>query len=165
MKKTILYFSAICLFAACNSDTKNTDASNDSSQTVNALTPTQPAQLFDVPWAAVLDSTSQKIKMTQTEGVKDEDLNLENVTESLNRKYPEIILSNPVQKNDTVFVKIADANYLTQGAGTMGAEIYLAESTYSFTQIPGVAFVNFNFAVGDHASPGTFTRSNFEFKK
>lgn len=165
MKKPILYFFAICILAACNSDTKNSESTNDSSQSVNALAPTQPTQLFDVPWAAVLDSTSQKIKMTQTAGVKDEELNLENVTESLNRKYPEILLTNPEQKNDTVFVKIADANYLTQGAGTMGAEIYLAETTYSFTQIPGVSFVNFNFKVGDHASPGTFTRSNFEFKK
>lgn len=103
--------------------------------------------------------------MTKTEGINDNDLNLANVTESLNRKYQEIILSDPRQSNDTVFVKINDANYLTQGSGTMGAEIYLAEVTYSFTQIPGVGYVNYDFKVGDHASPGTFTRANFKFKK
>ncbi len=164
MKKTILYLSAIFIFAACNSDTKDTGDTNDSAQ-VTAMEPAQPVQLFDVPWAAVLDSSSQKISMTQTAEVKDEDLNIDNVAESLNRKYPEILISNSKQSNDTVFVKINDSNYLTQGSGTMGAEIYLAESTYSFTQIPGVSYVSFNFAIGDHASPGTFTRSNFEFKK
>lgn len=164
MKKTILYFSLACIFAACNSDTKNTDSTNDS-EPAAVTENTQPAQLFDVPWSAVLDSASQKIRMTQTDGVNDEDLNVDNVSESLNRKYPEILISESVQRNDTVFVKINDSNYLTQGSGTMGAEIYLAESTYSFTQIPGVSFVTFNFSVGDHASPGTFNRSNFEFKK
>jgi len=165
MRKTILYLSAICVFVACNSDTKNAEETNDSAQTIIKQEKAQPAQLFDVPWAAVLDSTSQKISMTKTAGISDEDLNLANVTESLNRKYPEILISDPQRKNDTVFVKINDASYLTQGSGTMGAEIYLAESTYSFTQIPGISFVNFDFKVGDHASPGTFNRSNFEFKK
>ena len=164
MKKTILYLSAICVFAACNSDTKNTENTGDSVQTTSTKK-VQPAQLFDVPWAAVLDSASQKISMTRTAEVKIEDLNINNVTESLNRKYPEILISEPTQRNDTVFVKIKDANYLTQGAGTMGAEIYLAESTYSFTQIPGVSFVTYDFKVGDHASPGTFNRSDFNFKK
>jgi hypothetical protein len=165
MKKTILYLSAICVFAACNSDTKNTGDTSDSAQTNTETKNTQPAQLFDVPWAAILDSTSQEIKMTKTPGINDGDLNLENVTESLNRKYPEILISDTRQKSDTVFVKIKDATYLTQSSGTTGAEIYLAESTYSFTQIPGVSFVNFDFQVGDHASPGTFIRSDFEFKE
>lgn len=165
MKKTILCLAGICLtIVACNSDTKNVENADETRQTTST-TKTQPEKLFDVPWAAVLDSTSQKITMQQTSGVHDEDLNLNNVAESLNRKYPDILISEPTQKGDTVFVKIKDANYLTQGAGTMGAEIYMAECTYSFTQISDVAFVNFDFAIGDHAAPGTYKRSDFEFKK
>ncbi|WP_017257790.1 hypothetical protein [Pedobacter arcticus] len=164
MKKTILYLAGMCLIFACTSDTKNTE-NVDHTQETTSTAKTQPEKLFDVPWAAVLDSTSQKISMQQTVGVNDEDLNLANVTESLNRKYPEITITEPTQKGDTVFIKIKDASYLTQGSGSMGAEIYMAECTYSFTQIPGVTFVNFDFATGDHASPGTFKRSDFEFKK
>ena len=164
MKKTILLLATICFLFACNSDTKNVE-NVDSVQQVTPETKVQPEKLFDVPWAAILDSTSQKISMQQTVGVNDEDLNINNVAESLNRKYPEIAITEPTQKDDTVFIKIKDANYLTQGSGTMGAEIYMAECTYSFTQIPGVAFVNFDFATGDHASPGTFKRSDFDFKK
>ncbi len=164
MKKTTLYILALFALTACNSDTK--DAGSESNeQSVTQPKTAQPAQLFDVPWAAVLDSSSQKITMIKTKEVKEEDLNVANVTESLNRKYPDIFLSDPTQKNDTVFVKIKDSDYLTQGLGTMGAEIYLAESTYSFTQIPGVGYVTYDFKLGDHASPGTFTRENFKFKK
>lgn len=164
MKKVHLYILLAIVFVGCNNDSKqNNEALDDSSLTFDEKV--QPAELSDIPWAAILDSSSQIISMTQTEGVHEEDLNLANVTESINRKYPEISLSNPTQKGDTVFVQINNSKYLTQGAGTMGAEIYLAESTYSFTQIPGISFVNFDFEVGDHASPGTFKRTDFEFKK
>lgn len=163
MKKIILYLIISCFFVACVNDNKNTgEAIKESKSSTESNT--QPSQLFDVPWAAVLDSATQKITMTQTEGIADKDLNVGNVTESLNRKYAEILISEPTQRYDTVFVKINNAQYLTQASGTMGAEIYLAESTYSFTQIPGVSFVNFDFNVGDHASPGTYIRSDFKFK-
>ncbi len=164
MKKLFLYLTVIVFFTACTSDTKTTE-NNVNDTLVTTATPSQPEELFDVPWAAILDSSSQIISMTQTEEVRAEDLNIQNVTESLNRKYPEVFISDPILRNDTVFVNIKDASYLTQGTGTMGAEIYLAESTYSYTEIPGVGFVNFKFLEGDHASPGTYVRKNFEFKK
>ncbi|MFC5283973.1 hypothetical protein [Pedobacter alpinus] len=162
MKKFAPYILIAFVFIACNSDTKNTETEEE---IVETETYQQPKEIADIPWAAVLDSTSQIITMTATEGINAKDLNLDNVTESINRKYPEILISNILQKSDTVFVKINDATYLTQGSGSMGAEIFLAESTYSFTQIPGINFVNFDFKIGDHASPGTFKRTDFEFKK
>jgi len=165
MKKTIVYVLVLLTITACNSDTKDSESTSENKEVVEAPKVTQPAQLADVPWAAILDSTSQIISMTKTEEVKDEDLNVANVAEALNRKYPDIFITDPTIKNDTVFVKIKDATYLTQGTGSMGAKIFLAESTYSFTQIPGVAYVNYDFKIGDHASPGTFTRTNFDFKK
>lgn len=161
MRKNILYFLVVIALFACNNQAKN--QSEDETVVENTET-IKPAQIADIPWAAVLDSGSQKINMKLTSGIKTDDLSVENVTESINRKYPEIIIApTPSQSNDTLYVKIADANYLTQAAGTMGAQIYLSESTYSFTQIPGINFVNFDFKVGDHALPGTYTRKSFEF--
>jgi hypothetical protein len=46
----------------------------------------------------------------------------------------------------------------------MGAKIYMMESTYSFTELPNVKFVKFIFREGDHASPGVFTRKDFNFE-
>lgn len=161
MRKNIFYLFIVAIFWSCNSDTKS---QADTEEVTEITENIKPAQIADIPWAAVLDSNSQKINMKATPGIKTEDLSIENVTESINRKYPEILIKpTPNLSNDTIYVKIADANYLTQAAGTMGAQIYLSESTYSFTQIPGINFVNFDFKIGDHALPGTYTRKSFEF--
>ena len=63
---------------------------------------------------------------------------------------------------DIVFVKIDDANKLTQGMGSTGAESYLAELTFSLTELKGIKAVNVNFQEGDHAMPGVYTRDDFK---
>ncbi len=161
MKKNLAYLLVIVALSACNQDTKQLENETDTVEIKNV----KPSQIADVPWSAVVDSTTQKITMVQNPDVKDEELDINNVTEVLNRKYPEIKINKAQLRNDTAFVNINDATYLTQQMGNMGSEIFLAEATYSFTQISQIKFVNFSFKVGDHASPGTFNRSNFTFKK
>lgn len=48
--------------------------------------------------------------------------------------------------------------------GTTGAQAYLAELTYSMTEVPTVKYVNFDFQEGDHASPGVYQKIDFENK-
>jgi hypothetical protein len=45
--------------------------------------------------------------------------------------------------------------------GTHGASAYLAEVIYNLTEITGVDFVNFRFNEGEHAAPGTYSRTDF----
>jgi len=59
-------------------------------------------------------------------------------------------------------IEIIDAEYLTQRMGTSGAQNYLAATTYSLTETPGVKGVDFIFPVGDHAAPGVYTRESFK---
>jgi hypothetical protein len=59
-------------------------------------------------------------------------------------------------------VEILNAEYLTQRMGSSGAQNYLAATTYSLTEIPGVRGVDFIFPVGDHAAPGVYTRESFK---
>ena len=59
-------------------------------------------------------------------------------------------------------VEIIDAEYLTQRMGTSGAQNYLAATTYSLTETPGVRGVDFIFQEGDHAAPGVYTRESFK---
>ena len=168
MRQNSKYFLTLFLlavnFSACNRDTKQADNESDSGKVMHYSLKDKPAQIADVPWAAELDSNSQKISMQKSDMVKIEDLDINNVAEAINRKYSEIHISSQSQSNDTVFVNIPNATYLTQQSGNMGSEIYMAETTYSFTEIPGVKFVNFNFKEGDHATPGTFKRSDFNLK-
>ncbi|MBC7654604.1 MAG: hypothetical protein H7098_09055 [Oligoflexus sp.] len=169
MKQHIKYFLNLFLLtitiSACNRDSKQVENDEDSSKVMQYSLKDKPAQLADVPWAAELDSNSQKISMQKSDMVKNEDLDINNIAEAINRKYPEIHIASQNQSNDTVFVNIPDATYLTQQSGNMGSEIFMAETTYSFTEILGVKFVNFNFKEGDHATPGTFKREDFNLKQ
>ena len=65
-------------------------------------------------------------------------------------------------QGDTIITRIPDAIQLTQNIGTSGAESYLAEATFSLTEIPTIKAVKIEFEEGDHAMPGTFTRATFK---
>jgi hypothetical protein len=79
----------------------------------------------------------------------------------LNIEYPEIQLGYKKISGDTIFVAIHKSRYLTQSIGSSGAKGYLAEVTYNLTEIKNINFVDINFAEGDHAAPGTFSRTDF----
>jgi hypothetical protein len=67
--------------------------------------------------------------------------------------------------NDTIFVKIHKSKILTQQMGTTGAEEYLSIATYTLTELSTINFVNFDFELGDHASPGTYSRGYYTKKR
>jgi hypothetical protein len=78
---------------------------------------------------------------------------------------PTIKLDYVKSSGDTIYIRIADANYLTQQMGSSGAEAYLAELVYNCTEIPGIRYVNLAFEEGDHAQPGTYKREDFNTTK
>ena len=84
------------------------------------------------------------------------------IIDAINYKYPQIKLEWVKQEGNKAFVKIADARYLTSGSGTEGANAYMAEVTFSLTELKGINEVNFNFIEGDHARPGAYTREDFK---
>lgn len=96
---------------------------------------------------------------------KPSDLTPKIAIEKINLRYIDIVNLELVRSSkDTVFVRIFDANNLTQRMGTTGAFGYLAETTYSLTEIPHINFVHFDFKEGDHASPGLYQRTDFDNK-
>jgi hypothetical protein len=73
---------------------------------------------------------------------------------------PRIRLQNVAE--GIAHIEILNAEYLTQRMGTSGAQNYLAATTYSLTEMPGVRGVDFIFPVGDHAAPGVYNRESFK---
>ncbi|MCI0920354.1 hypothetical protein [Sphingobacterium rhinopitheci] len=63
---------------------------------------------------------------------------------------------------DTIFLTIKDANYLTHHMGTTGAFAFMAELVYSLTEVSSIEVVNLEFEEGDHASPGAYRRADFD---
>jgi hypothetical protein len=62
---------------------------------------------------------------------------------------------------DTVYLIVINAFYLTQSMGTAGAEDYIVKSGVSLLEIDGINYVDFDFAIGDHAYPGTFSKAGY----
>jgi len=65
-----------------------------------------------------------------------------------------------VQGNQAL-VEVINAPYLTQRMGSTGADIFLAEATFTLTEHPEIEWVLFQFKEGDHATPGLYSRDNF----
>lgn len=71
-------------------------------------------------------------------------------------KYPGLRLTKI--ENGIPHVMVIDATQLTQRMGSQGAIDYLATATFSLTSRADISTVFFSFPVGDHATPGYYSR-------
>ncbi|WP_304064576.1 hypothetical protein [Pedobacter glucosidilyticus] len=169
MKNFKLYATLIFIvtLASCVRDNKQEtqdvadSVSSDVSSTATETTTTH-AELKELPWLAEVDTVSLNISLKRNNQVSTQNLDVKNVIQIINKKYPENQLVWKKKSNDTAYVNIPDAFYLTQSSGSLGARIFLAESTFSITEIPGIKVVYFDFEAGDHASPGAYQRADFK---
>ena len=99
--------------------------------------------------------------MKKTSQLSEDSLSPAKLIQKLNNLYPEILLRFIKISNDSIFVAINKSNYLTRQMGSSGAEAYLAEVTYNLTELKDINFVDIRFIEGDHASPGTYSRTDF----
>lgn len=79
----------------------------------------------------------------------------------MNEEYPEIKLKYVRVANDTIFVRIERSSFLTEQLGSTGAPAYLGVVTYNLTELSGINNVDIYFKAGDHASPDTYSRTDF----
>lgn len=119
------------------------------------------APLPALPYIAVFDDESEQLQAQKNPDFDRTSLTLDALTLALRTNYPEIGLEVDRISNDTLFVRIADASYLTQQMGSSGAQVYIMETTYAYTELPNIDVVHFDFAEGDHAIPGDYTRHSF----
>ena len=66
---------------------------------------------------------------------------------------------------DTVYITVINDFYLTQSMGSTGAEEYIVKSGISLLEIEGINYVDYNFNMGDHAYPGTFSRAGYQARE
>lgn len=64
-------------------------------------------------------------------------------------------------EDNVIYVRVVNAEYLTQRMGSTGANFYLAETTFTLTEHPDINSVYFIFSEGDHAVPGNYKREDF----
>ena len=158
----------ITLLLSCNSNSKEKNA--------NADVETQDT-VFDSPsnnsigdsvlsvknrnllWQAD-DSNGYKLERPKFSGI--DKLSAKQIIDIINNNYDSIRLEFIKTSHDTIYVHIPNSEMLTERIGSTGAEMFMASSTFSLTELKGIKYVNFDFIEGDHAAPGVYDRSYFK---
>jgi len=167
--KKLLNFALLLLtfplvFLNCQNQTSEEKKNEGKTTSENEKRPLADTKTLTLPFIAVVNDKTDKIEIQENPQKSTVPLNKEELAEALNIKYPEIRLEVNKISNDTLLVNIPNATYLTQQAGTTGALTYLAEATFAFTELPKIKVVTFSFKEGDHATPGSYSRSSFDKK-
>jgi hypothetical protein len=161
MKKELFFtlVITILMIVSCRTDsTKVTDENADAKSEALA----DLGKTLVVPWSVELNDSTQMMEIRKNPDADMTNLGPTDIIDAINYKYPQIRLEWVKQEGTKAFVKIEDASYLTSESGTEGANAYMAEVTFSLTELQGINEVNFDFAEGDHARPGAYTREDFK---
>jgi len=143
--------------ASCQSEPTNTAVSKTETENMDH------EKTLVVPWNVQINDSTHRLEIRKEPAADMSNLQPADIVDALNLKYPETKLTWVKLEGTKAYISIADATYLTQRTGSEGARAYLAEATYSLTELPGISEVEFSFKEGDHARPGIYKRSNFEF--
>lgn len=161
MKKGPFLFFMIIVVLSCNTNQPEKDVVTVDTTVASTVTDTastnKDSHYF---WSSDADSP-KGLEMIKSRPLPTDSLTQTNIIKLLNEAYPEIPLSFIKVSNDSIFLKINKSNYLTEQLGSSGADAYIAEVTYNLTELKGINFVSISFKEGDHASPGTYSRTDF----
>ena len=160
----------VCLITSCNqnNDAKNADVTDTTAVIpINADTNSLASnEIFDgedkaqnyLIWKTDIDNKL----ISKNPDFKNSNFSIDSVIKGLNLKYREIPLEKIKLSHDTLYTQIKNSEYLGEQIGSTGAAYYLAETIINLTSVKGVKYVNMDFAEGSHATPGVFTRKDFE---
>src|SRR5690606_3197840 len=116
------------IFSACQSDSSGGDAEEEAAEVS-----TDHSKTLVVPWIIVQNDSTGMMEIRREPAADMTNLEVQDIVDALNLKYPSVYLEWVEQKGNKCFVRIDDATYLTQQLGNEGARAYLAEATFSLT--------------------------------
>jgi hypothetical protein len=160
LKRIFISLLAVLILANCQSE-KSADKQK-LQQRKPSLEVADSEKTLDVPWVAVFNDSTQLLEIKRNQAANPANLNEQDIIDALNLKYPEIKIEAISREGNTAVVEIKDAIHLTEEMGSTGARAFLAEATFSLTEIDGIEGVDFRFEAGNHATPGLLTRASFE---
>lgn len=162
LSKTFFIFILVTLATACgNSETESNEPQN--SETTNIEIPDRLGFTFTPDRSPIWIYDHNKSLPQQNRKVDSDTLQPQVLVDLINstKGGDTVRLELKGISNDTVFLKIHNSEILTQQMGSAGADDYLSTATFTLTELEKVKYVNFDFEVGDHASPGTYSREYY----
>lgn len=163
MIKQIIYFGILILTLGCNNETKeysnNSKSENISSD--DTIKESKNSIVYNPSyalWAYEFDESTSDFKIIKLRNANNDTLTPLGIENIINMTWPKVQIKFEEIKNDTIRISIPDSEVLTQQMGTSGADQFMISTTYSFTELKGINYVKFEFEIGDHASPGFYSR-------
>jgi hypothetical protein len=153
----IRYLLALCLVAlvvACNNE-----ASNENKAAADAE---PPQQWFVTDTVIVWDCSAEAREKKKIFAPKDSVTVPQAFVNGVNKTYSEIKMQFDRISNDTLYIKIPEATWLTDRAGNSGAEQYLSFAALNLLETKGVNYVYFDFTPGVHARPAAWNTRDFK---
>lgn len=158
--KNILLLAGILFIISCGntSNKNNSDADTSSADEEMQLEPEE-----KLVWITQYDTAKAEFHLVQQRQINADSLQPQDMVQVLNDAWKDVNVTLEFKKisHDTLYVNIPQAEYLTERMGSSGAMEYLASTTYNLTEVKNIRFVNYTFKAGDHLSPGTYTRDDF----
>ncbi len=170
MKKLILfYFLLFFIFSSCHSDStdsENTEVITEDTvhDTVNNAVSDSAVVVKNSPdvWSADFEEATNTFAIHKPTNTRLDTLSAARLVTLINNNWDSIHLNFIKTSHDTIYVSILQSERLTQGLGSTGAVNYMATTTFTLTEIKGIKYVNYDFKMGDHASPGVYSRNDFK---
>lgn len=161
LKYKVLIGVVVLIAVSCQNEVKEDNTTSDTdSMDLDDTEQALDTSVYELLWSYDANRDS----LIRNEGVNPSDA--DQIIQAINQKFGEKIVLDYIKTSlDTVYVRIADATQLNSQMGSTGAFGYLAEVTYSLTDIPTIHFVHFDFKEGDHAVPGVYSKETFNDKQ
>ncbi len=161
LRSTVLSLFIITVLFSCRNESGENKEAGSRDELSGEIAEDMEAPLPALPYLAVFDEPTEQLKAEKNTDFNPASLDADGLTQALVANYPEIKPKIDRISNDTLYLHIADAQYLTQQMGSSGAQMYLLEATYAYTELSNINVVNFSFSEGDHALPGNYKRDSF----
>lgn len=156
----------IFLFSSCFN---KQDEQADTSDTTTSSQLTDSAEFENISvsksaaiWSVDYDTATNEFHLRKNKQVSADSLDINGLIQSVNQAWQPLTITLLGVSNDTINIKLNDANAMSSDMGSAGSEQFIAAVTYTLTEMKNIHYVNFVFpSAGDHAEPGVYSREDF----
>ena len=153
MTRYLITIACVILILSCNNEAATEKQANDDA------VPLQ--QWFATDTLLAWDCNADDKQRKRILAAKDSVPFPQAFINGINKTYSEVQLKYDRISGDTVYVSIENAEWLTNRAGSSGAEQYLSFASLNLLEAKAVHYVTYVFTPGSHARPGTWSRKDF----